>query len=194
MSDLNASYWSKRWAEGQTGWDAGEITPPIKAYADGLNDKSIRILIPGCGSGYEGAYLWKNGFQHLYLSDISELPLKKFANSHPGFPEQNLLHGNFFDLQGKFDLVLEQTFFCALHPTLRPAYVKKMKDLLSPTGKLAGLFFDVEFENPGPPFGGSQPEYRKLFSNDFEILRMSKCTNSIAPRLGSEVFFEMIRK
>lgn len=87
-------------------------------------------------------------------------------------------------------MIVEQTFFCALEPQLRSQYLKKMKELLAPQGKLAGLLFDKEFET-GPPFGGNKEEYIKFFSTDFKILKMDKAQKSIGPRNGFELFFEM---
>ena len=95
---------------------------------------------------------------------------------------------DFFDLTGKFDLILEQTFFCALDPDVRRNYVIKMHDLLQPKGKLAGLLFGCEFEKAGPPFGGNSDSYHALFQDLFEIQIMEPCYNSIPPRQGNELF------
>jgi methyl halide transferase len=94
---------------------------------------------------------------------------------------------DFFDLQGSFDLIVEQTFFCALDPSLRTRYVQKCRELLAPEGKLAGLLFDREFKG-GPPFGGSALEYRELFSRELEIKTLDRCHNSVGPRAGHEIF------
>jgi hypothetical protein len=63
-----------------------------------------------------------------------------------------------------------------------------MNGLLSFCGKLAGLLFDRTFEG-GPPFGGSKAEYMTLFAPHFKISTMETCTNSVAPRAGTELFF-----
>ena len=74
---LSADYWSERYQNNQAGWDLGQISPPIKAYIDQLEDKNLRILIPGCGSGYEGSYLWEKGFTNVHLLDFSSEPIAK---------------------------------------------------------------------------------------------------------------------
>jgi len=51
-------FWSSKYQEGQTGWDMGEVSPPIKAYIDQLTNKDLSILIPGAGNAYEAAYLF----------------------------------------------------------------------------------------------------------------------------------------
>ncbi|MBI5915222.1 MAG: SAM-dependent methyltransferase, partial [Bacteroidetes bacterium] len=93
-----------------------------------------------------------------------------------------------------FDLMLEQTFFCAIPPSLRTDYVNKAAQLLPPGKTLAGLLFASHFGKPGPPFGGTEAEYRKLFSPHFFIEAMEMCKNSILPRTGNELFFQLIRK
>jgi hypothetical protein len=60
MTDfLSKDYWNNRYEADEIGWDLKIISPPLKAYIDQLTDKNIRILIPGCGSGYEAEYLLK---------------------------------------------------------------------------------------------------------------------------------------
>ncbi len=80
----------------------------------------------------------------------------------PTFPDSYLIHKDFFELQTKFDLILEQTFFCALNPILRPKYVQKMSELLNAKGKLVGLLFNVPLNEGHPPFGGDKKEYINL--------------------------------
>jgi hypothetical protein len=91
-------------------------------------------------------------------------------------------------------LILEQTFFCAINPSLRKDYVAKMKTLLKPEGKLVGLLFDKEFDKEGPPFGGCKCEYTPLFEKDFNFKTFDVCHNSAKPREGSELFINLQRK
>ncbi len=188
------SFWNERWENKQTGWDIGYASPALTQYIDGLEDKQLRILIPGCGNAYEATYLVEKGFQDIYIIDIAPLAVERAQQKFKELPQVKVIQGDFFQLEGTFDLILEQTFFCAIAPTLRPAYVKKMQELLSPEGVLAGLLFQVEFEKAGPPFGGSEAEYQALFQEDFDILRMETCYNSIPPRAGSELFIWMAPK
>ena len=68
-------------------------------------------------------------------------------------------------------------------------YVQHMHSLLKPEGHLAGVLFNVDFEKEGPPFGGDEMEYRKLFKPFFKLLKMDICENSIQPRMNNEFFF-----
>lgn len=183
---LDAEYWSNRYLENKTGWDIGSSSTPLAEYIIQLKDKSITILIPGCGNAYEAEVLLNAGFKQVTLLDISavltDILKKKFEN----LPLQ-VITGDFFNHSGKYDLILEQTFFCALDPTQRNDYVEKMATLLKPGGKLVGVLFNRQFEG-GPPFGGSKEEYEQLFSKKFTIKKMEPCYNSIEARKDSELF------
>ena len=182
------NYWEERYQKGETGWDAGQITTPIKEYIDQLTNKNLKILIPGAGNGYEFDYLIEKGFQNVYVIDIAETPLENIKQRKPKFTS-HLLHADFFSLETTFDLIIEQTFFCALPPEMRPQYADKMATLLNPKGKLVGLLFDFQLTAEGPPFGGSETEYLNLFSKKFNIKKLEKAYNSIKPRENKELFF-----
>jgi SAM-dependent methyltransferase len=187
-------YWEQRWNEKSTRWDIGSVSFPIKDYVDQLQDKNLRILIPGCGNAYEAEYLWNKGFKNVYVADISSAAIASFRSRVPTFPEDHILNEDFFKVKGEYDLILEQTFFCALDPSLRENYVAKMHELLKPGGTLAGLLFDDPLSDPGPPFGGTADEYRRLFSNYFDFKEFGMAFNSIAPRAGREIFMVLCNK
>lgn len=189
-TELDAAYWSNRYEEGRTGWDIGYPSPAIIEYAEARIPKTANILMPGAGNGHEAMWLYKQGWTNVNVLDFAQIPLEKLQKTLPEFPEQQLIHNNFFEHQGSYDFILEQTFFCALTPNLRPDYVNQMRALLNPEGRLAGLFFNHALTEKGPPFGGSIEEYRTHFGPYFEILKIEDARNSIKPREGSEWFFE----
>ena len=194
MMKLNSEYWQNRYETNDIVWDAGKITTPLKEYIDQLEDKSIKILIPGCGNGYEFEYLIKNGFENSFVVDYAQSPINNLKERIPNCNPNQLIVSDFFEHQGNYDLIIEQTFFCALNPELRTKYVEKMISLLSPKGKIIGLFFQFPLTEVGPPFGGSKDEYLKLFSDDFEIKTIETAYNSIKPREGMELFFIFTKK
>ncbi|WP_224995662.1 methyltransferase domain-containing protein [Cesiribacter sp. SM1] len=193
MSDFNEKYWTDRYLTGQTQWDAGNITTPLKEYFDKLQERDLKILIPGGGNGYEAEYLHKAGFSEVYLLDISPLPLQQFKIRNPHFPEAHLLLQDFFKLDDQFDLLVEQTFFCALHPSQRTAYAKKAHELLKPGGHLLGLLFDAPLNEDFPPFGGSREEYLEYFEPLFTIQKFEPSYNSIKPRAGRELWIDLVK-
>lgn len=192
---LDANYWNSQYLSNSTGWDLGMPSPPLVNFIDSLNSKDLRVLIPGCGNAYEAEYLLQQGFTNITLVDISADLVKKL---HERFAENaniRVVHADFFELKGEFDVILEQTFFCALEPFMREKYVQQMRTLLSENGVLAGLLFNREFEKQGPPFGGNVNQYRPIFAdNGLEIIEMELCLNSVAPRANSEVFFKAKQK
>lgn len=194
ISDLNKKYWETKYLNDSTGWDIGEISKPLEVYFNQITDKNIDILIPGAGNSYEAEYLHKNKFKTVDIIDIASQPLQNLKNRVLSFPKENLIHNNFFNHSKKYDLIIEQTFFCALHPESRNAYVEKMASLLNEHGKIVGLFFDFKLTEEGPPFGGSYEEYSKLFSRFFQIKVLERCYNSIKPRFGRELFFIFEKK
>ncbi len=191
-------YWSTRYEEGQTGWDIGAPAPALKAYFDQIVDKNTRILLPGAGNAYEAAYLWEQGFEHITIIDIAEIPLNNFADRNPSFPKQQLIQANFFDHRGEYDLIIEQTFFCSFVPTPenRKLYAHQMASMLPSGGKLVGLWFDIPLtgDMTKRPFGGSKEEYLSYFTPYFEVKTFEKCYNSIKPRNGNEFFGILVRK
>lgn len=189
--ELNESYWTQRYLEDKTGWDIGYASPAITHFMDQIEDKNAEILIPGCGNAYEAAYLWSNGFKNVYLLDLSELPLLKFAEQNPDFPKEQLLRQDFFALNKTFDIVIEQTFFCALQPVLRKKYVEKMQQIVKSDGCLVGLLFNDPLYEDHPPFGGNKEEYQHLFYSKFTILKMETAYNSIPQRKERELFILM---
>lgn len=190
---LDKEYWQSRYENDQAAWDIGEISSPLKAYFEQLENKNLKILIPGGGNSYEAEYLHNNGFKNVFVIDLVEEPLMNFQKRNPGFPSENLIHGNFFDYQAQFNLIVEQTFFCALDPSLRPDYARKMYEILVPGGKLVGVLFNTEFDG-GPPFGGSKNEYLQYFEPYFQINHFELCYNSIKPRKDRELFINLIKK
>ncbi len=181
-------YWNERYFAKQTGWDIGHVSTPIKEYFDKVTDKSIKILIPGSGKGWEAEYLYNSGFRNVYILDYSENAIKEFKVRCPWFPTEQIIIEDFFDHFNKYDLIVEQTFFSSLLRPLRIQYAKQICNLLIDSGKLVGLLFNHEFEFTGPPFGGTSEEYMELFKPYFDFLVFETARNSIVPRMGRELF------
>ncbi len=191
-------YWTKRYKEESTGWDIGHPSTPLKTYIDQLTYKNSLILVPGAGNGHEVEYLFQKGFRNVYIMDISKIPLKRFHERNPDFTASHLLHEDFFEHQGQYDLILEQTFFCSFVPTKenRNAYFEQMAKLLKPLGKLAGLWFDFPLSDDMEkrPFGGSKECYLKHLEPYFKVHSFTNCYNSIPKREDNELFGVFIKK
>lgn len=185
---IDAAYWNERWLRQETGWDVGYAAPAIAKYLMERVDKNASILIPGCGNAYEAAFLLEQGFTAITVLDFAPEAVQLLQKKFEGNSAINVVHENFFDHEGSYDVIVEQTFFCAIHPQQRLQYAQKAAALLRPKGRLTGLLFNKKFEKAGPPFGGNVQEYRHLFEQFFIIEKMEPCYNSIAPRAGAELF------
>jgi len=180
------NYWTQRYKEDRTGWDIGYPSTPLKTYFDQLENKELKILIPGAGNAYEAEYLYQNGFKNIFILDISEIPLVAFKKRNPGFPEAQLIQSDFFTHSATYDLIIEQTFFCSFPPleATRKAYANQIFKLLNTNGKLVGLWFDIPLTGnlEKRPFGGNKTLYLSYFETYFKVKTFETCYNSISNR------------
>jgi SAM-dependent methyltransferase len=189
---LDKTYWDNQYLANTLGWDLGQVSPPIKEYIDSIPNKNAKILIPGCGNSYEAEYLLKNNFTDITVIDISPTLVAALKQKFAENKNIKIVLGDFFEHKNQYDIIIEQTFFCALHPNDREKYVFKMHELLRKNGKLIGLLFNREFEK-SPPFGGSLKEYEMLFANSFILNSISPAINSVTPRTNSELFIDFTK-
>lgn len=188
MKSLDSKFWDNKYLNDSTGWDLGCVSPPLKAYIDQLSDKNSSILIPGAGNAYEVDYLLENDFKDVTVIDIAPTLVNRLKTKYQGNKFVHLILGDFFDFnERKFEIIFEQTFFCALNPDLRKDYVVKTHDLLNKDGKLVGVLFNRDFDS-NPPFGGDVQEYKLLFEPLFRLKKLEQCKNSFPAREGSELW------
>ena len=193
MTTLNKEYWENRYKSDTANWDIGHISTPIKEYIDQLENKDIKILIPRAGTAYALDYLIEKGLHKFFVIDYAQQPIDAIIKRNKSL-EKHLICDDFFNHTESYDLIIEQTFFCALNPNLREKYVLKLHDLLSEKGKIGGLLFNFPLTEVGPPFGGSYEEYVNLFSEKFIIKTLDPAYNSIKPRANKELFFTFEKK
>jgi SAM-dependent methyltransferase len=191
---FDKKYWDEQYMQGKTVWDIGYAATPLKEYFDQLTNKEMRILIPGCGNAYEAEYLIELGFKNVFLIDWSEIALDNFKKKVHHISDNQLFCEDFFEHNGEYDLIVEQTFFSSILPEQRTRYAKKANELLSTGGKLMGLLFNDFLFNDQPPFGGNKDEYIKIFKPYFEFKVFETAYNSIKPRRGRELFALFVKK
>jgi len=193
--ELNSSYWSSRYKNDQTGWDIGHPNHGLIEEVTKRYSLSTKILIPGAGRAYEAEALWDAGYLNTYVCDwapeafnhLRESTVLATAFQSIEEAQERLIVADFFELDDSFDLLLEQTFFCAIDPSLRERYVKQAFHLLKPVGNWLGILFDCHFPTAGPPFGGDQEAYARIFSGSFDIIELKRFKSSILPRQGKEL-------
>ena len=191
---MDKSFWESRWQDKNTGWDIGYANPAICNFMEQYGDKDAAILIAGCGNAYEAEFLIKNGFTNITLIDIAETAVKNLQEKFKAEKFIRILCEDYFEHNDIYDVVIEQTFFCAINPSQRAEYAKKAHSLLNENGILTGVLFNREFEKAGPPFGGSREEYVEYFKPYFDFEIFETCSSSIPARQGSELFIKLVKK
>jgi SAM-dependent methyltransferase len=151
-------FWEERFREGKTPWDRGEANPQLGAWLSSGDLKPCRILVPGCGSGYELASLAKAGFDVVGL-DYAPVAIDR-ARAALGTLKAELVLADALGWKPAqaFDAVYEQTMLCALYPDQWRAYADQVHRWLKPGGRLFALF--VQYLRPGVAEGQIQgPPY-----------------------------------
>ena len=165
-------FWNSRYLSGQTPWDFGGVPANLKAYLR-IHPKGGRVLIPGCGSGYEIKAFADAGY------DVTAIDLAPAA-----VERARHLAGPAFT--GKF--------LCALLPDRREAYRDRVAALLKPRGMLIGYFY---YATPdlaaGPPFGFAWATADELFARYFLLLKDLPVADSLPVFQGRERWQEQSR-
>ncbi|KAG9126987.1 hypothetical protein FRC07_001151 [Ceratobasidium sp. 392] len=161
--------WDAAWKEGATPWDAQKSQPGLRqifetSIADDLGiAKSGKALIPGCGRGYDAIYLASQGYEAIGV-DISTTAIDEAKKHLASQSESNNLKVdfkvlNFFESQALvdrvFDIVYDYTFFCAIPPSMRELWGRRMAGAVKPGGHLITLVYPIDparARDDGPPF------------------------------------------
>lgn len=179
-----AEFWEKRFRENFTPWDAGRV-PEALAHFLQAEVRALRVLIPGCGSGYEVRAFAETGHDVTAI-DFAPAAVER-AQRTLGRLSDRVRLGDFFefDFGAPFDLVYERAFLCALPRREWPRYAQRVAELLRHGGRLAGFFFFDEGER-GPPFGLKPGELESLLRERFDLAADSAVCDSIPIFAGKE--------
>jgi len=177
-------FWEKRFRDNFTPWDAGGI-PPVLGQFLKTEPPGRRVLIPGCGSGYEVRAFAEAGHDVLAV-DFAPAAVER-AQKILGTLSERVRLADFFesDFGAPYDLVYERAFLCSLPRPLRQRYVQRTLELVPPQGRLAGFFFFEDGER-GPPFGLKPGELEALLAADFEQTSDAAVHDSIPVFAGKE--------
>jgi SAM-dependent methyltransferase len=165
--------------------------PALHSLLDRGQVPEGRILVPGCGTGYDLATLARADRQVVGL-DLSEQARTAFVVAHPDLPGRVSYEvGDFFSYEPEdsFDFVWDYTFFCALDPPQRSAWSEAMRRLVKPAGLLATLLFPFEDPisgRPGPPWPINTGLVRDLIEDAFEELEVREVEQTHPGREGRE--------
>jgi SAM-dependent methyltransferase len=188
-------FWDTRYTSGETPWDFGGVPSAVHAFLK-RNPKGGRVLIPGCGAGYEIKAFADAGWKVTAI-DLSPVAVERARlNAGSEFAKRVFL-GDFFQERmpvASFDVIYERTFLCALQPQHRRAYALHCAELLKPGGRLAGFFYYKKTAlKEGPPWGLAWGEAEALFLDYFDLDRDDEVADSIALFKGRERWQERTR-
>ena len=177
-------FWESRYRDKIIPWDAGKVPAALREYEPEIA-RGARILIPGCGSGYEAAYLASRGFDVLAI-DFSPAAVAA-AGKNLGTLTDIARLADFFDFASGplFDVIYERAFLCALPRQMWAGYANRCAELLKPSGVIAGFFFFADTPK-GPPFGTSTSELTGLLQPQFERVDDRAVADSIQVFAGKE--------
>jgi len=167
-------------------WDARGVPPALASWKS--TGRPGRVLVPGCGSGYEVRFFAERGWDVLAI-DFSAAAIEA-ARRVLGEWSRLLQQADFFSLQtGSFDLVYERAFLCALPRARWPDWGRRMAELVRPGGELAGFFY-LDDNPRGPPFGISREGLDALRGKEFEIAenRAVPAAHSLPVFQGKEIW------
>ena len=174
-----------RYAAGKMPWDFGGVPQSLKVFLDRHRGPG-RVLIPGCGSGYEIEAFSAKGWDAIGI-DFSRLAVAR-ARSLLGPLAGKVHQGDFFAcplIEGCFDMIYERTFLCTLLPDLRLRYAQRIAELIVPSGVLCGFFFFGPEDEP-PPYPISQFQLGQLLGSWFEKIEDNAVEDSLALYAGKE--------
>lgn len=159
-------------------WDRGGVPDALQRFAAHASRKFV-TLIPGCGVGYEVAYLSEAGWDVTAI-DFSPAAVSA-AQAALGPWASRVVEADFFSFvpQQPLDLIYERAFLCALPRDRWLQIAERWAELLPPGGLLAGFFY---FDNAtkGPPFGIAPAELDALLTPYFERIEDSPATDSVS--------------
>ena len=198
MPGPDLAFWQSKFDARTTPWDRGGINPQIETWvrsgqlrptqsADarsvGTDDARLtRVLVPGCGSGYEVAMLAEWGFD-VTAVDFAPAATERTRNrlrsllqspaaarvARAEVVEADVLA---YRPVAQFDAIYEQTCLCALHPDHWRRYADQLFAWLRPGGRLFALFMQAPREVAssgfveGPPYHCDVNAMRGLFPGD----------------------------
>lgn len=182
-------FWTNIYRTEKPGWELGREAPALPEVLPQLRLTKARILVLGCGSGHDAAYL--AGLGHIVTAvDFSEEAITRAKQLYGEIENLSFHQMDAFALPenwtGRFDVILEHTCFCAVTPERRDELIQVWRKLLAPGGHLLGIFFVYE-RRMGPPFGGSEWELRQRLKPYFDFLYWTRWRRSLERRKSKEL-------
>ncbi|TFK67583.1 S-adenosyl-L-methionine-dependent methyltransferase [Pluteus cervinus] len=194
------STWDECWKINLTPWDVGQSQPPLQDVVECGEipfPTQGRILVPGCGRGYDVIYLATKLNSNAFGLDISETAhqaAKTHLASVGELPEGSSVTykiQDFFEFRvaesERFDLVYDYTFFVAIPPPKRPQWGEQMAALIKPGGYLITLVYPIDPPvSHGPPWFLRPDHYDGPLGSNFVKVLDKVPENSLPSHVGRD--------
>ncbi|MEQ1879250.1 MAG: methyltransferase domain-containing protein, partial [Bdellovibrionia bacterium] len=184
-------FWSSVYTDQPNpGWDLQGHSIVLRDILAQLKLPKSRILVLGAGKGHDAAFLAEQG--HLVTAvDVSPNAEASFREKYGAHRNVTYLVQDLFELPEKmhhaYDVVFEQTCYCAIDPLRRAELVGVWRKVLADRGHLLGIFFMQEPKPEGPPFGSTEWELFQRMKKGWDFMYWTRWKNSIPDRLGREL-------
>lgn len=180
---LQPRFWDERFAREFTPWDRGGVPVQLRQFVTAGAGRTA--LIPGCGSGYELAWLMEQGWDAIAL-DFAPAAVAR-ARGVAGPWSERVVQADFFTWTPvrPLDLVYECAFLCAMPPAAWPRVAERWAQLLAPGAILAGYFY-FDDAPKGPPFGIDRVRLEALLLEHFDCIEDAEVADSIPVFAGKE--------
>ena len=158
MAGPDVDFWEQRFARGDTPWDRGAPGPQLQKWIDdGVIAAGQRVLVPGCGAGHDVVALAQARFDVTGVDyaagalDLARAALRRAGDEAMRCTQLVEADVTTWQPAQHFDVVYEQTCWCALHPDHWAAYAAQLARWLAPGGRL--LLLAMQAPRPGAAEG-----------------------------------------
>lgn len=175
MTGPTPAFWQERFETQQTGWDRGGPNPQLMAWLEQGQLEPCRILVPGCGQGWEVVELARRGFTVTGIDYTEAAVARARTLCAENGVRAEIVHADVLTYMPStpVDAVYEQTCLCALHPDHWSRYATQLHAWLRAGGQLFALWMQrpraAATEQgliEGPPYHCDINAVRALFPAD----------------------------
>ena len=160
-------FWDTRYRGGVTPWDAAGAPLQLGVWLE-HKKSGLKVLVPGCGTGYEVRLFAQRGHDVLAI-DFSDSAIDA-ARRELGPLAHLVQKADFFQFQpAAFDVVYERALLCALPRAMWQQWAARMAELVRPGGELAGFFY-FDDNAKRPPFGAAPNQTQALLQGALDLV------------------------
>ncbi|MHC4618660.1 MAG: methyltransferase domain-containing protein [Planctomycetota bacterium] len=178
---MQSKEWYEKWYSGKEkifAWNKGKPHSGLVEIVDNGVLKSRRVLVPGCGMGYDAIFLAERGFEvvafDFSVNAIEKAKLKAKVKGQLKGRVQFAVE-DIYDLPesygNAFDCIVEIGNFQAMGVKERRDYVKVITWVLREGGQCVAICKKYPPLTPGPK-GLKKASLRSYFSGGFEVERI----------------------